>query len=213
MKTPLTTAKAYLQILEGLLEQDNEKASLLAKKAKLSVNRLNELTSELLDVSKIRFGKLNYTITNFNFNDMIESTVENIQLTSEKHIIVKSGEVKDNVSGDQDRLQQVVINLLTNAIKYSPGAEKVFVKIEQDNNYITVSVKDAGIGIAQKSLGKIFEKYHRVEEHSAQFQGLGIGLFISYEIIQRHHGRLWAESEPGKGSTFYFTIPVHANLQ
>ncbi|TCD00252.1 PAS domain S-box protein [Pedobacter frigidisoli] len=213
MKTPLTTANGYLQILERLLDQDNANASLYAKKARQSVNRLNELASELLDVSKIRFGKLNYTITNFNFNDMIESTVESIQLTSAKHIIVKTGQAKDTVNGDEDRLQQVVINLLTNAIKYSPGAEKVVVNVEQNNDHITVSVKDAGIGIAQKSLDKIFEKYHRVEEHSGQFQGLGIGLFISYEIIQRHHGRLWAESEPGKGSTFYFTIPVHIKLQ
>ena len=91
--------------------------------------------------------------------------------------------------------------------------QKMFLLIlKQENDSITVSVKDTGIGIAQQSLDKIFEKYHRVEEHAVHFQGLGIGLFISYEIIQRHHGRLWAESEPGKGSTFYFNIPVNSNL-
>ena len=77
---------------------------------------------------------------------------------------------------------------------------------------IKVTVKDTGIGIGLKSLDKIFEKYHRVEEHAAQFQGLGIGLFISYEIIQRHHGKLWAVSEVGKGSTFYFTLPISNTL-
>jgi PAS domain S-box-containing protein len=212
MKTPLTTAKAYLQMLELLLDENNEDASLYAKKANQSVNRLNELISELLDVSKIRLGKLNYTVTTFNFNELIESTVENIQLTSLTHSIIKTGQVNDTVTGDKDRLQQVVINLLTNAIKYSPGAEKVFINLAQEKDSITVTVKDAGIGIAQQSLDKIFEKYHRVEEHAVHFQGLGIGLFISYEIIQRHHGRLWAESKPGKGSTFYFTIPVNSNL-
>ncbi len=161
-----------------------------------------------MDVSKIQLGKLNYNITTFNFNDLIDRTVENIQLTSTRHNIVKMGIVNDEVVGDKDRLQQVVINLLTNAIKYSPHSKKVFITVEQENDLIMVAVKDSGIGIAQKSLDKIFEKYHRVEEHAVQFQGLGIGLFVSYEIIQRHHGKLWAESQPGKGSTFYFTLPV-----
>ena len=208
MKTPLTTAKAYLQMLELLLNKNNEDASVFAKKASQAVNRLNELVSELLDVSKIRLGKLNYTITTFNFNEMIESTVENVQLISPTHTIIKTGIVNDVVTGDKDRLQQVVINLLNNAIKYSPGAEKVFITIEQEKDLIKVSVKDTGIGMSRQSLNKIFEKYHRIEEHAVHFQGLGIGLFISYEIIQRHHGKLWAESEPGKGSTFYFTIPL-----
>jgi len=212
MKTPLTTAKAYLQMLELSLDHNNGVANLYAKKACQSVNRLNELIGELLDVSKIRLGKLDYNITTFNFNNMIDSTVDNIQLTSPSHTIIKSGNVYDEVTGDKDRLQQVVINLLNNAIKYSPNAKSVFVTIKQEENMIEVSVKDSGIGIARHSLNKIFDKYHRVEEHAVHFQGLGIGLFISYEIIQRHHGTLWAESEVGKGSTFYFTLPINNNL-
>ena len=208
MKTPLTTAKAYLQMLELLLDENDEEANLYAKKASQSVNRLNELIGELLDVSKIQLGKLNYNITTFDFNDMIDTTVENIQLTSTTHTIVKTGKVNEKVTGDKDRLQQVVINLLTNAIKYSPHAEKVYINVGQILDRINVSVIDTGIGIAQQSLDKVFEKYHRVEEHAVQFQGLGIGLFVSYEIIQRHHGKLWAESELGKGSTFNFTLPL-----
>ncbi len=211
MKTPLTTIKAYLQMLDLCLDETHEEANLYVKKANQSINRLNELVSELLDVSKIRLGKLNYTITTFNFNDMIESTIENIQLTSPKHTIINTGKVCDEVTGDKDRLQQVVINLLNNAIKYSPGAKEVFIRIEQEKEIIKVSVKDTGIGISKQSLNKIFEKYHRIDEHAVHFQGLGIGLFISYEIIQRHHGKLWAESEPNKGSTFYFTIPLDTN--
>ncbi|MFN3667352.1 MAG: PAS domain S-box protein, partial [Sediminibacterium sp.] len=209
MKTPLTTAKAYLQMLELTLDESNEEACLFTKKANQSVDRLEELVSELLDVSKIRQGKLPYNFTSFNFNKLINDTVESIQLTSRIHKIIKSGNVVDEVYGDKDRLQQVIINLLTNAIKYSPGAEKVFITIKQENFSIQVSVKDAGIGIAQNSLNKIFDKYHRIEEHAVHFQGLGIGLFISSEIIQRHNGKLWADSEIGKGSTFYFTIPIN----
>ncbi len=208
LKTPLTTAKAYLQMLELYLDENNEEAALYVKKANQAVNRLNELIGELLDVSKISFGKIIYTISTFNFNDMVNSTVENIQLISPRHTIIKTGKVYDEVTGDKDRLQQVVINLLTNAIKYSPGSDKVFITVEQQNDMINVSVRDTGIGIAKQSLHKIFEKYHRIEEHAVHFQGLGIGLYISYEIIKRHHGKLWADSEPGIGSIFYFSLPV-----
>ncbi|MDB5202929.1 MAG: sensor signal transduction histidine kinase [Ferruginibacter sp.] len=208
MKTPLTSVKGYLQILEHTLAESNEAAVLYAKKARQAADRLNELIGELLDVSKIRLGKIHYTSTEFDFDEMIDSTVENMQLTSIKHRIVKTGKIAATVTGDKERLQQVVINLLSNAIKYSPGESEIFIQIAQEENKVCVSVRDRGIGIAQQSLDRIFEKYHRVEEHAVHFQGLGIGLFICYEIIARHHGRLWAESEPGKGSTFYFTIPL-----
>ena len=212
MKTPLTTAKAYLQMLELSLDENDGPVNLYAKKASHSVERLNDLISELLDVSKIKLGKLNYNITTFDFNKMIEFTVENIQLTSPRHTIFKSGEVHDQVIGDEDRLQQVVDNLLNNAVKYSPNSDKVFIHIQQENDLIKVSVKDSGIGIAKESLKRIFDKYHRIEEKGLPFQGLGIGLFISYEIIQRHGGEIWAESEPGGGSTFYFSLPIGNQL-
>ena len=102
----------------------------------------------------------------------------------------------------------MLINFLTNAIKYSPGADKVLIKIEDQDNKIQVSVQDFGIGMAGRHLEKIFDRYYRVQEHSIHFQGLGIGLYISSNIIQRHNGKMWAESEPGKGSTFYFSLPL-----
>ena len=209
MKTPLTIAKAYLQMLELTLDESDEEATLFAKKANQSVDTLTELVSELLDVSKIRLGKLQYTLSTFDFNALIDDTVESIQLTTTTHRIIKSGTIYDQVYGDKNRLQQVLINLLSNAIKYSPDEKEVFITIEQMGDTIQVWVKDAGIGIAQNSLVKIFDKYHRIEEHAVNFQGLGIGLFISFEIIQRHKGKLWAESEPGKGSVFHFTLPLN----
>ncbi|MFN3997912.1 ATP-binding protein [Algoriphagus sp.] len=208
LKTPLTTAKAYLQMLEFTLEDDNTEANLYSQKANESVNRLDELITELLDVSKIRLGKLTYSITNFDFNDMVERTVKNMQLILPTHTIIKTGEVCNSIYGDKERLQQVLINLLSNAVKYSPGEEKVFLHVEQDEEMIKVSIRDNGIGIGKKNLNNIFDKYHRIEEQAIHFQGLGIGLYISHEIIQRHEGKLWAESELGKGSIFYFTLPM-----
>ena len=212
MKTPLTTAKAYLQLLELSLDKKDPEISLYASKATHSVIRLNDLINELLDVSKIQSGKLNYNITTFNFNDMIDNTIEDIQHSSPIHTIIKTGKVQQEVSGDKDRLQQVVINLLNNAIKYTPNAGKILIHVEQQNGEIKVAVKDKGIGISRQNLEEVFDKYYRVSDHAIKSQGLGIGLFICHEIIQRHNGKLWAESIPGKGSTFYFTLPL-ASIQ
>ena len=206
MKTPLTSAKAYLQLLEMSLDE-NDTNFIYAKKASEATERLNKLISELLDASKIQHGKLNYNNSSFDFEEMIDSTIENVQYSSNTHKIHKTGLVKRQFLGDRDRLQQVVINLLTNAIKYSPKANEVIVKIEEQNNQVMVSVTDKGIGMSEKHLDKVFDRYYRVEEHSVEFQGLGIGLYISYDIVKRHQGDMWVESYPETGSTFHFTLP------
>ena len=206
MKTPLTSAKAYLQLLEMSLDESDTNF-IYAKKASDAVERLNKLISELLDASKIQHGKLNYNNSSFDFEEMVDSTIENVQYSSITHKIHKIGSVKRNFLGDRDRLQQVVINLLTNAIKYSPKAHEVIVKIEEQNNQVLVSVTDKGIGMSEKHLDKVFDRYYRVEEHSIEFQGLGIGLYISYDIVKRHQGDMWVESYPEVGSTFHFTLP------
>ena len=206
MKTPLSTAKGYIELLLLTLSEDDQTA-LYATKANQAVERLHDLITELLDASKIQNGQLNYTISTFDFNKMVGETIENFQLSTKNHIIEKIGNFSPQITGDRNRLQQVLINLLSNAVKYSPRADRVIVKIEEQHGKIQVSVQDFGVGMSDKHLNKIFDRYYRVDEHAIQFQGLGIGLYISNSIIQRHHGTMWAESEPDKGSTFYFTIP------
>src|SRR6185295_7722305 len=208
LKTPLTAAKAYIQMLQMDLEETNDKNLIFAQKANASIDKLNYLIAELLDVSKIQSGKFPQNIASFNFNDMLSDAIEVVQYESPAHSIIKTGHIQDEIEGDRERLQQVVINLLTNAVKYSPKAHKVFINVTQENQEVKVSIKDSGIGIRKENLGKIFERYYREEERAVHFQGLGIGLYISYEIIQRHNGKLWAQSEVGKGSTFYFTLPI-----
>jgi PAS domain S-box-containing protein len=208
LKTPLTTAKAYIQLLEISMAQTNNEDLIFAQKAGASINRLNDLIGELMDVSKIQNGKLDLKITTFNFNEMVVNAVEEVQYASPIHRILFSGEIKEPVTGDKNRLGQVVINLLSNAVKYSPKSKEVFIHLSMEGGEVKVSIKDTGIGIRKESLGKIFERYYREEQRAVHFQGLGIGLFISHEIVLRHHGKIWAESVPGKGSTFYFTIPL-----
>ncbi len=209
MKTPLTTAKGYLELLQLQLSEEDQTALLYASKANGAVERLNSLVTELLDASKIQNGKLDYNITTFDFNEMMDDAIGNIQLTAKNHTIQKTGNSVHQIKGDKERLQQVMINLLSNAVKYSPDGEKVFIKVEEQHGNIQVSVQDFGVGMSSQHLDKVFDRYYRVEEHAVHFQGLGIGLYISSNIIQRHEGKMWVDSEPGKGSIFYFTLPLN----
>jgi two-component system CheB/CheR fusion protein len=208
LKTPLTTAKAYIHLLQMSVQKTSKEDLMYAQKAAESIDRLNHLIGELLDVSKIQNGKLGLNITEFDFNEMISTAIEGIQYASPNHTIHRSGKIRQLVKGDKERLQQVVINLLSNAVKYSPNANVVDIHMTEKNGEVTVAIKDNGIGIKKENIWKIFERYYREEERAVHFQGLGIGLYISYEIIQRHNGKLWAESKAHKGSTFHFTLPV-----
>ena len=215
LKTPLTTAKALVQLLQMNLsgktpweETSHNENLLYAQKAGVSIDRLNDLIGELLDISKIKNDNFDLNNAEFDFNEMIASAIEGVQYVSPLHRIIKSGEISEAVTGDKERLKQVVNNLLTNAVKYSPQADKVFVTVVHENGEVKVSVKDSGIGIRKDNMEKIFKRYYREEQRAIHFQGLGMGLYISYEIIRRHKGKLWAESEFGKGSTFNFTIPM-----
>ncbi|MEO6290738.1 MAG: ATP-binding protein, partial [Ginsengibacter sp.] len=209
LRTPLTIVKAYVDLLQMNLQKTSEENLIYAQKAAEAVVRLNDLIGELLDVSKIQNGRLALNITEFDFNEMISSTIEGVQYASPDHTIYRSGKIKQLVKGDKERLQQVVINLLSNAVKYSPNADAVDLTMAEKNGEITVSVKDKGIGIKKENIGRIFERYYREQERAVHFQGLGIGLYISYEIVRRHNGKLWAESEAGQGSTFYFSVPIN----
>jgi len=208
LKTPLTTAKAYIQLLEMSMAQTNDKDLIFAQKAGSSIDRLNDLIGELMDVTRIQNGKLNLRITEFDFNEMIADAMEQVQYASSVHRIKLLGKIKTTVTGDKNRLGQVVINLLSNAVKYSPKSTEVFIQLSMEAGAVKVGIQDSGIGIRKENLDKIFERYYREEQRVIHFQGLGIGLFISHEIIQRHHGKIWVESKPGKGSTFFFTIPL-----
>jgi signal transduction histidine kinase len=209
LKTPLTSVKAYLQLVEKTLETGSMGSSILyVHKAGNSIEKLNNLIVELLDVSRIESGKMQFNLQNFDFDEMLNEVIESIQNTAPNHKIIKSGGINRLIEGDKERLEQVVINLLTNAIKYSPDSNKILVKVETTNEKVMVTVSDYGIGIPKDKLDKVFDRFYRVETGGQRFQGLGIGLYISQEIIKRHKGKMWAESEEGKGSSFFFTIPV-----
>lgn len=209
LKTPLTASKLYINLLEeGLSREGNSNNLMFAQKAGKSIERLEMLIKELLDINKIQHGKLDLNLTTFDFNEMLDGAIEEVRLSAPGYSILKTGYINLPFTGDRDRLQQVVVNLLTNAVKYSPESDEVFVTASAENGMIKVAVKDHGIGIRKENLKKIFDLYYREAESSRPFQGFGIGLSISSEIVHRHNGKIWAESKPGKGTTVYFTLPV-----
>lgn len=206
LKTPLTSIKAFNQLMERT--KDTEKLKGFVKKSAAHILRLERLINDLLDVTKINAGKMIYNMQPFNFKQMLTDSIESVQYTSPSHQIILENSEDINYTGDHFHLEQVMHNFLSNAIKYSPEGKKVIVNSKIELGNIIVSVRDFGIGIAADKLDKLFERYYRVDNTAMRFEGLGLGLFIASEILKRHQGSFWIESEPENGSTFYFRLPL-----
>jgi PAS domain S-box-containing protein len=215
LKTPITSIKGYVQLLLTMIRDEDQKeiSRLMLRSSLISVdkqvNRLTRLLAELLDLSRIESGQLELNIEEFSLNELVIDIIQDVLYTNPKHEINLYHDVGCVLKADRDRIGQVIINLLTNAIKYSPDAEKIDVTIfAAGKNEVAVSVKDFGIGIDKKEQEKIFERFYRAEGESEQtYPGFGIGLFIANEIITRHGGTISVVSEKGKGSIFSFTLP------
>lgn len=213
LKTPITTIKAFTQILErNLAKTGDKKAVYFLENINSQTNRLTALINDLLDVTKIEAGKLMLYKKDFDLDKLVRKTVVDFQYLTDKHEIRKEGEIKENVFGDEYRVGQVLANLLTNAIKYSPKASKIIVEIKSQGDFALVSVQDFGIGIPKEKQTRVFERFYRLGEKNENTSGFGLGLYISKEIVERHGGKIWAEGEVGKGSIFYFTLPITKQL-
>ncbi len=210
LKTPVTSIKAYTQVLERmLLKKGEEKEASMIHKMDAQINRLTNLIGDLLDVTKINSGKLQFNDRPFDFNDLVIEILEELQRTTDTHTLVKNLAQNAVVFGDRERIGQVITNLITNAIKYSPNADRVIVHTKIKGREITLCVEDFGIGIAEDKLNKVFEQFYRVSgDMQHTYPGLGLGLYISAEIIKREHGLIWVNSNQGKGSSFYFCLPI-----
>jgi len=210
LKTPVTSLMGFTQLLKRRLKHLADPQTLFfLDRIDAQIKKLTNLITDLLDISKMQTGILPFRETNIDFDELVRETVENVQATTITHQIDVQGEVHAQIYGDRDRLEQVLINLLTNAIKYSPRADTVIVRLGKDEAQIEVTVQDFGIGIAEQYHESIFQRFYQVtdsQEHT--YPGLGIGLFIARTLVERHGGRLWLESREGEGSTFRFTLPL-----
>jgi PAS domain S-box-containing protein len=211
LKTPVTSIKAYTQVLEAMLIKKGEtkEAGMIAK-MDMQINRLTSLIGDLLDVTKISSGRLQFNPSWFNFNTMIKEVLEELQRTTRSHTLIEDFQANVDVFADKDRIGQVITNLITNAIKYSPKADKIIISAKIEDGEVNVCVEDFGIGISEEKLGKVFEQFYRVSgDKQHTFPGLGLGLYIASEIVKRENGRIWVTSTEGKGSTFCFSLPVN----
>lgn len=213
LKTPVTSVKAYGQLLERKFKEKGDKeSSTLLHKMNKQIDRLSLLINDLLDVSRIQSGKIQFRFDNFDIVELVNDTVEDMNRTTNHKITIKSPKKVKGVYGDSERIGQVLTNLISNAIKYSEGKEKVDVILEAQKSTVSICVKDYGIGIPKKEQKRIFERFYRSKDaRQNNFAGVGLGLYISNEIVKRHGGKMTVKSEAGKGSEFCFIIPYRTS--
>jgi two-component system, chemotaxis family, CheB/CheR fusion protein len=209
LKTPITSIKAYTQILQEVFEKaKDKKAAEMMEKMNTQVDRLTGLIVDLLDFTRIEGGKLKFREEHYDVNELLSEIVEDMQRTTLHHKIEKKLGKSITIQGDRDRAGQVLTNLLNNAIKYSPEAKRIIVTSKAEKDAATICVQDFGIGIENALVDKVFDRFFRVTEPVMNtFPGLGLGLYIAAEIVRRQGGNIWVKSAKGKGSTFCFSLP------
>jgi PAS domain S-box-containing protein len=207
LRTPVSVIKITNQMLQDLLA-DNPEALRYLKKIENQATIQSNLINDLLNVSKIQAGKLEINKEQFDLQNLVKETVENMQKTTKKHKFTIEGQTHGTIFTDKDKIEQVLVNFCSNAIKYSPKAKRIIVKIEDNKKNFVIGVTDFGIGIPQKYHHRIFHRFYRVYGEGNTYPGLGMGLYISYQIIRLLGGKMWFESKQKKGSTFYFSLPI-----
>lgn len=207
LKTPLTSLKGYLQLM-GIQENLPGPVKSYISKANISLKKLQHLVDELLDVSRIKAGKLEFSKHIFNLTELVNQCVENSSIMYPLYTIKKEFDERIMVLGNEERIEQVFMNLMNNAVKYSPQNRNIIVRTEQDGISAIVSVTDFGVGMSEQEEKFIFERFYRVNGNNFSTPGLGMGLYIASEIIKEHNGEIKVKSKLNEGSVFSFSLPL-----
>jgi signal transduction histidine kinase/PAS domain-containing protein len=213
LRTPVTSIKGYTQLAKTLIrENDLATSEEYLDIALDQIDRMSRLILELLDVSRIETGRLEIRREPIDWPAFVRDVVHRHHTAvSDRRFHIDITAQPRIVYGDRDRLEQVLGNLLENAVKYSPDGSDVFVSVQDKVESVVTSVCDRGIGIPTDELNQVFERFHRGRHvSSSNYGGLGLGLYITKQIIERHSGTIWVESVEGSGTTFYFSLPVAA---
>lgn len=208
LKTPITSLKLYVGSLTGHDHEFDDRTMRILRGMKNQTDKLQELVEDLLDVSRIQTGKLQFRKERFRLDMLVKEIVGELSTLSKQEMkIMKAAAV--TIYADKFRIYQVMTNLLTNAMKYSPSDRKIIVAVTKNGADAVVSIQDFGIGIPKDQRRKIFERLHQAGDTlpGQTFPGLGMGLYISREIVRRHSGKIWVESILGEGSTFFVSLP------
>lgn len=216
LKTPITTIKAFMQILLDRFNDDQDRqSSYMLDMVLIQVNRLLQLINTLLDTTTLKDGELPLLPEKTNVNDLIQEEIDQLNvITAQQRLVFQKGTVPP-VSLDRRLIRQVIVNLLINALKYSQDNTDVIITTTADVNDIIISIKDQGLGVPARDAEKIFERYFRasnVDQNKDNSSGLGLGLYITKKIIERHNGTITLESQEGHGSVFTFKLPFNNKL-
>jgi two-component system sensor histidine kinase VicK len=209
LKTPITTLKMSLQLLDKI--KNNPPAAMLIKLIEQSnrgMQKLSSLVDDLLSVSRMKEGQLNLNKMTFNLAELLRDSCSYAGADGMHEIIMECGP-ELSVFADAHLIEQVVVNFVNNAVKYAPESKEIYVVAEQGDNFVKISVNDTGPGISADKVPHLFDRYYRADHSGRQYSGLGLGLYISSEIIKRHSGQIGVDSEVGKGSKFWFTLPAN----
>ncbi|MEP6674882.1 MAG: PAS domain-containing sensor histidine kinase [Ferruginibacter sp.] len=210
LKTPVTTLKGFTQLLlMNFKKENNQPVVGILTTMDNQITKLTRLITDLLDATKLNAGQMQYDNVTFDFNELLQETIYEMQLATQHHEIESKLSAVALVKGDRNRIGQVVSNLISNAIKYSGKSKKILVSTIKENGRVICCVQDFGIGIPKEKQEKLFTRFFRVSDDSTNtFPGMGLGLYISIGIIKKHHGNIWVNSEVDHGSTFCFSLPL-----
>lgn len=207
LKTPVTTLKASLQLLARLKDSISpEMLSKLLMQANRSLDKLSSLINDLLNSNRISQGQLQIHKTTFSVAGMINDCCQHIR-TAGIHDIILKGDMDVTVSADEQQIDQVVVNFVNNAVKYAPESKEIIIEVTKQADNLRIAVRDQGPGIPAEQIPHLFDRYYRADYSGTQFSGLGLGLYICAEIIKKHGGEIGVDTELGKGSSFWFTLP------
>jgi len=215
LRSPLTSIKAYIQLLRRQVRgKEDKKLGEYLDKADKKADMLASFISDLMDVTMIRQGKLEFNPERFDYDHLVQEIIKDFRLSARTHKLIRTGRCSKRVMGDKTRISQVLVNLIKNAVKYSPGADTVRIKVATKPGIVETAVQDFGLGIRKSELRGLFDIYFRgSDERKKAIAGMGVGLYLSSEIVHQHGGKMWVKSREGHGSIFYFTLPVEGKAR
>lgn len=208
LKSPITSVKAYNQILASRFSDTTTENKMLFLNMDRQLDRLTRLINDFFELSRLHSGKMTLQKEYFSIDEFVHGIITTMKITHKNRVFKISGATHNIIYADKDKIEQILLNFINNAMKFSPENKEIVIHLASDNKKVTIGVQDYGKGIDPKFHKKIFERFFQVGPLSKQKIGLGIGLSITSTIVKAHAGKVWVDSHRGKGSTFYFSLPV-----
>jgi two-component system phosphate regulon sensor histidine kinase PhoR len=215
LKTPLASIKAIVETLQDGAIDDKKLAGDFLMKVDNEVDRISQIVTELTELSRIETGGVKLRLEPANLNQLIEDVITHLSPQAERKEVILLTDLASAipaVQADRERIRQVIINIIHNAIKFTAAGGKVIISTQQSGESVIIQVADNGIGISTEDLRHIFERFFKADRARSS-SGTGLGLAIAKHTVQAHQGNIWVQSEEGKGSTFSFSIPIQPKPQ